>query len=395
MVLFSALVLLAGQAGGTDFARLQTIAPPQLAVALLILGFGIKLALPGLHLWLPLSYAAAPAAGAAVLSGPMISAGFLGWLRFLPPGHEALAPWGKLLMVLGLVGVVYGALIGLLQVKPRLVLGYSSISKMGLLSAGFGIALIHPENAPWLVSALVFFTLHHLLVKSALFLGVDLRQQGQANAWVLVGLVLLGLALIGAPLTSGALAKAQLSDALPTAFSWFTAWLSLAGLITSLLMGRLAFLLCKPRRTPHTAGRLALSAWVLLTGVILALPFLIADVDVLFSGVLPVVVGLLMSGWVWFHRSLKLTRLLGLIPPGDGLIPLRKILRSLLQAINLPLKLMDTPPGWGLLQRVSGYVGYTSLLEASATSQSGLGKWAGPLWLGLTGLVLLLLTFGF
>jgi formate hydrogenlyase subunit 3/multisubunit Na+/H+ antiporter MnhD subunit len=395
VVLFSALVLLAGQAGGTDFASLQAVSPPLLAVALLVLGFGIKLALPGLHLWLPHSYAAAPAAGAAVLSGPMISAGFLGWLRFLPPGPEVLVPWGELLIVLGLFGVVYGVAMGLMQINPKVVLGYSSISKMGLLSAGFGVALAEPLNAPLLLPALVFYTLQHLLVKSALFLGVDLYQRGQTNTWVMGGLILLVLALIGAPLTSGALAKTQLTEALPAGFSWFTTWLSLAGLVTTLLMGRLIFLL-KARSNHAIIGRAALAAWLLLTGVILALPFILARAEVSFTGIAPVLSGLFASGLVWWYRPKMLTRLVGLIPPGDILIPVRKILRSLLRATQVPLNLIDKLPSPDLLPRVSGYARESSSPELpQASGQSGLSRWSGPLWLGLAGLVLLVLTFGF
>ena len=95
VVLFCALVLIAAHSGGLDFEGLRTATPSHLVVALLVLGFGIKLALPGLHVWLPPAYREAPSAGAAVLSGPMISAGLLGWIRFLPPGFEALSGWGK------------------------------------------------------------------------------------------------------------------------------------------------------------------------------------------------------------------------------------------------------------------------------------------------------------
>ena len=69
--MFCAVLLIAANAGGLDFAMLQVMPPSSIAVALVVLSFGIKLALPGLHVWLPLTYCAAPAAGAAVLSGPM------------------------------------------------------------------------------------------------------------------------------------------------------------------------------------------------------------------------------------------------------------------------------------------------------------------------------------
>lgn len=87
LALFAALVLLASQSESLLLADLTGPLPAS-AVPLLLLGFGIKLALPGLHWWLPGAYALAPAAAAAVLSGPMISAGLLGWLRFLPRAYR-------------------------------------------------------------------------------------------------------------------------------------------------------------------------------------------------------------------------------------------------------------------------------------------------------------------
>ncbi len=95
MALFSAVVLLAQGMDSLHFSELTAATIPDTAIALLLFGFGIKLALPGLHVWLPLAYPAAPAAAAAVLSGPMISAGVLGWMRFLPPGNLTLTAWAE------------------------------------------------------------------------------------------------------------------------------------------------------------------------------------------------------------------------------------------------------------------------------------------------------------
>ena len=144
--------MLAMQHGGALlFSMLSSMPPSDIAVALLIAGFGIKLALPGLHFWLPQAYAVTPAPAVAVLSGAMIKAGLLGWLRFLPPGDGELAGWGQTLIIMGLVGTFFGVVLGLLQQQPRLLLGYSSISKMGVLTLGMGAMLAWPETAPVLV----------------------------------------------------------------------------------------------------------------------------------------------------------------------------------------------------------------------------------------------------
>ena len=170
------------------FIDIQQQTIPDLAVALLLLGFGIKLALPGLHLWLPLTYTAAPLISVAVLSGPMMNAGLLGWIRFLPPGAENLQTWGGVLIWLGVGGVLLGSILALMQCRASAILAYSSIAKMGLVSSLFGYSLAHPEQADMVIAALVLFAMHHLLVKSALFIGLHDYQQrlaipGYIMAW--------------------------------------------------------------------------------------------------------------------------------------------------------------------------------------------------------------------
>ena len=86
LALFSAIVLLGADIGSQLFTDLRVHKFPVIAVALLVFGFGIKLALPGCISGCAMTYASAPIAASAVLSGPMISAGLLGWLHFLPRG---------------------------------------------------------------------------------------------------------------------------------------------------------------------------------------------------------------------------------------------------------------------------------------------------------------------
>ena len=389
LMLFAALVQLAAQTGATDFVRLQAIHPPQLAVALLVLGFGIKLALPGLHLWLPPTYAAAPAAGVAVLSGPMISAGFLGWLRFLPAGHDSLVAWGEFLIGLGLFGVIFGVSVGLMQLKPKLVLGYSSISKMGLVSTGFGIALAYPTSAPLLLTALVLFVLHHQLVKSALFLGVDLVERHKAGVWGMSGIILLGLALVGAPFTGGALAKAKLASALPEAYAWFSGWMALAAIATTLLMGRLVFLLLTQHRKRPTTGRPVWAAWTCMLGLILLIPFVMGEPHQLFTGSLSLILGVTTVWLVWFYRPKPLARLVGLVPPADILHPVRRLMAVVWLHSAVPLgKFVKTATA----QMTKG--AWMHRLRESkpaarfrSSKQRNDSNWVGSLWIGLAGLI--------
>ena len=76
------------------------------------------------------------------MSGTMIKAALIGWLRFLPLGQEALYDWGNLLFALGAITVLYAIPVGLVQTNPKVVLAYSSVGKMGLMTAILGLALL-------------------------------------------------------------------------------------------------------------------------------------------------------------------------------------------------------------------------------------------------------------
>jgi formate hydrogenlyase subunit 3/multisubunit Na+/H+ antiporter MnhD subunit len=244
-------LILFSSSGSMLFADIQQQAIPDLAVAFLLLGFGIKLALPGLHPWLPLTYTAAPLISVAVLSGPMMKAGLLGWIRFLPPGAENLQTWGGVLIWLGVAGLVLGSILALMQYRASAILAYSSIAKMGLLSSLFGYSLAHPEQADIVIAALVLFAMHHLLVKSALFIGLYDHQQRHGDPWVFYGLVLLSLSLIGLPFSGGSGAKVALDLATDGNLGLL---LMLSGFATALMM---THFLWTVKKQAITGGRMS------------------------------------------------------------------------------------------------------------------------------------------
>lgn len=175
-------------------------------VALLILGFGLKMGLVPLHIWLPLAHPAAPMPASAVLSGVVVKAGVIGLIRFLP--FEAGMPlWGTVLIAVGIVTAYFGVAIGVTQTRAKTILAYSTVSQMGLLAVLLGASL---ENADADATMFVaYYAVHHTLVKGALFLAVGiLAVTGGARLRpILLLAAILALSLGGMPLTSGALAK--------------------------------------------------------------------------------------------------------------------------------------------------------------------------------------------
>lgn len=194
------------------------------AIALLVIGFGIKAGLVPLHVWLPLAHPAAPVPGSAVLSGAIVKAGLFGLLLFLPDGA-----FGLTLMILGLTGAFGAALWGLTQENPKAVLAYSTISQMGLMVMAVGAGGAARETVP-------YFALHHGLAKGALFLLVGVMMATHSTAQRILCLVLatvVSASVAGFPLTGGALAKAGLKDGLTDAA---TLALSLSSVATGLIL---------------------------------------------------------------------------------------------------------------------------------------------------------------
>ena len=314
-------------------AALATAATRETIIALLVAGFGIKAGALSLHLWLPLAHPAAPVPASAVLSGVLIKAGLLGWLRFLPLGMTA-SDWGWVLAVAGLAAAFYGVLLGLAQQVPKVILAYSSISQMGLMTLGVGLGLALPETWFWLLPAVTLFALHHALTKGALFLGLGLVGPGRRA--VLAGMGLLALSLAGAPLLSGALAKQALKAGVQHTpwEAWLLPCLALSSLATTLLMARLLVRLAGSD-TPRWANppRRAFRAWWLLVLLALTaawwLPVVTTrpaapDMKDLWAAAWPVLGGVLLA-WSAGRAWQRTGRAWPALPAGDLLWPLLRV----------------------------------------------------------------------
>jgi formate hydrogenlyase subunit 3/multisubunit Na+/H+ antiporter MnhD subunit len=338
-----AMMFAAGAVGATDFDAVRTgvanLPWRDLVIGFAVLGFGIKAGAPILHVWLPLAHPVAPAPASAVLSGAMIATGLVGWLRFLPLGELASPAWGGGLVIAGLAAAFYGAFVGLDQREPKVVLAYSSVSQMGIMTAGVGSIFLAPALAAPLGVAVAFFALHHGLAKSALFLGAGLAKTAASapvRRALLAGLALPSLALAGAPLTSGMLAKGALvagDGALPAA--WATALgvaLPLSSIATALLMTRfLALLRSAPGAAAAKAGRVAWLAWGLSLALAIGLPWWSRPAATAAAGFGQIVASAWPLGaaavlavsavWLW-RRAGRPT--VPPVPIGDVLLPMEK-----------------------------------------------------------------------
>ena len=112
---------------------------------MIFLAFAVKLPIFPLHNWQADTYTYSPTQGTMLLSGIMLKMAIYGVLRYLLPiAPEALlGTSGQVVMILSIIGVVYGALIAIVNTDIKRIIAYSSLSHVGLMVAGiFASAII-------------------------------------------------------------------------------------------------------------------------------------------------------------------------------------------------------------------------------------------------------------
>lgn len=245
VALFVAILLSVNHYGGFHFDLFKTAMHP-VALWLFIIGFGIKSGVLFLHHWLPLAHGNAPVAASAVLSGVMLKAGVLGLIRYLPFGQEMDVLGGISLCTLGVAGI-YAGIYGIFKNKIKVVLAYSSIAQMGYIITLLGVGLLHPNLWDTIMVAIVFFSLHHAINKSALFLlSGEVMKNGLQTHYMILGSVFT-LSLIGVSYTSGSIAKLMLLAPLSESSLLFLL-LGPSMFVTALLMLKVYWL---SRQIPH------------------------------------------------------------------------------------------------------------------------------------------------
>jgi NADH-quinone oxidoreductase subunit M len=122
-------------------------ADQKLAFFLLYIGFGILAAVWPFHTWSPVGHVAAPTAVSMVHAGVLMKIGAFGVLRvgmFLCP--EGWQFWAPLMATVAVIGIVYGALAALSQTDLKYVVGYSSVSHMGIVGLGLSTLTVDGLN---------------------------------------------------------------------------------------------------------------------------------------------------------------------------------------------------------------------------------------------------------
>ncbi len=117
------------------------------AFILLYIGFGILAGVWPFHTWSPVGHVAAPTAVSMIHAGVLMKIGAFGVLRvaiFLCP--EGWQYWAHIMALLATIGIVYGVFVGLSQKDLKYVIGYSSVSHMGIVGLGLATVTVDGLN---------------------------------------------------------------------------------------------------------------------------------------------------------------------------------------------------------------------------------------------------------
>lgn len=145
--MLAAIIWLYAKAGTFDFVALQALihggqipgflhAAPWLFLGFFV-AFAVKVPLFPLHTWLPDAHVEAPTAGSVLLAGVLLKMGTYGMLRFnlglFPDQSRQNAPW---IITLAIIGIIYGALVAMVQPNLKKLVAYSSVSHLGFVVLG-------------------------------------------------------------------------------------------------------------------------------------------------------------------------------------------------------------------------------------------------------------------
>ncbi len=175
------------------------------------LAFAIKVPIFPLHTWLPDAHVEAPTPGSVILAGVMLKMGTFCYLRWvIPLFPEASTHFAWLFLLLGVVGIIYGALVAMVQPDVKKLVAYSSVSHMGYIILGLFVLNSYGVNGA------LYQMLNHGVSTGGLFLLIGMiyerthsreisKYGGLAKAMPLytIAFIIVTMSSIAVPLTNG------------------------------------------------------------------------------------------------------------------------------------------------------------------------------------------------
>lgn len=198
----------------------ESVRAAQVGAVFIFTGLGLKMALVPMHLWLPDAYEHAPSSVNSLIAPVMTKVSAYAMLRMLlsvfPAGYlSGSVPIADALLILGLIGIVFGSIAAAGQTDIRRMLAYSSISQLAFIAVGIGL------GTPLALAAALLHVANHAAMKATLFLaaGSIRLRVGLQRTHNLAGL---GPRM---PLTMGAFAVGSVAMVgIPPTAGFFSKW---------------------------------------------------------------------------------------------------------------------------------------------------------------------------
>lgn len=291
LLLLTSLALIYYYTGSFAFdAAFPEGVPVETITLLMLAGFGVKAGMVPVHIWLPEAHPAAPVPASALLSGILIKTGAYGVLRTLGLAAgipEVLRTLGLTVLLLGIITMTLGVVMALLQHEAKRMLAYHSISQMGYILTGLGVAAFLGAHGGEGLAGGVYHMLNHSVFKALLFLsaGSVYLYTHHLNLYKLGGMyrllpITFGLALIAAmgiagfPGLNGFASKTMLHHSLLAAVEALPrlAWTEKvfmvvsAGTVCSFIKFIWLIFAGKPKEDLHAPDR-KIEVWPMVTGM--------------------------------------------------------------------------------------------------------------------------------
>ena len=237
LVLFMGLLMMRYAVGTLTFSEMaEAVAasdPPGLVFAAglcILLGFGAKAGMFPVHVWLPKAHPVAPSPASALLSGILTKVGVYGILMTSLEAFFGSTAYGLVVLVLGVITMVLGALLALFSVNLKRTLACSSMSQIGFILTGTGMSVLllaagSEEGAMTALSGTMLHMVNHSLIKLTLFMAAgvvvmnlhalelnEIKGWGRSKKPLAFAFALGALGISGVPLFNGYISKTLLHE---------------------------------------------------------------------------------------------------------------------------------------------------------------------------------------
>ncbi|HWR14501.1 MAG TPA: NADH-quinone oxidoreductase subunit M [Terriglobales bacterium] len=217
-----------------QIATMVGFTPALLLFLAFFIGFAIKVPMFPFHTWLPDAHVEAPTAGSVILAGVLLKMGTYGFVRFSLPFFPTIVMHDKVrfwLVTLSIIGIIYGALVSLMQKDMKKLVAYSSVSHLGFCTLGiFALNNIG-------VAGSVLQQINHGISTGALFLIVGILYErrhtreiaeygGISNVMPVYATItmIMFLSSMGLPLLNGFIGEFAILQGAFLENKWWAAW---------------------------------------------------------------------------------------------------------------------------------------------------------------------------